>query len=296
MSLQGEGSITFWLDAPEVDWQTNSKPYKFGPMSSHGIEVTAFKNPDSTLAILISGPLSQTIIFHGPMPRVHHPDGLFVAITWRHPVVTLYVGPDNVAEFVLSETQRATLPIRISSPGDTPSLDVIGDILDNLSHVFNTVSGFLDAKDPKVCVTTITDGLDLSKFSVASSTTGSWQALLNGTKSVFDFVRQRFGDFLSVCSGFGVRLAQAHVALIEADARIRHEKANQERITTIARASEIAREIGNHLASYRQDMSEADKEQLLNEHFYKPMQQLASTIVTNELEIEFRDPSSNRRA
>ncbi|QDV11234.1 hypothetical protein CA51_10950 [Rosistilla oblonga] len=296
MSLQGEGSITFWLDHPDADWQTNTRPYKFGPMSSHGIEVTAFKNPDFTVAILISGPLSQTIMFHGPMPKVLRPDGVFVAITWRHPVVTLYVGPDKVDEFVLSETHRATLPICITSPTDTPSLDVVGDVLDNFSHVFNTVSGFLDATDPQVCITTITDGLDLSKFSVASSSTGSWQAFLNGTKSVFDFVRHRFGDFLAVCSGYGDRLAQAHVALKEADARIQHEKANQEKLATIAKANEIAREIGSHLTSHRQDISEEDKERLLNEHFYKPMQQLASTIVTNELRIEFQNSSDDRVA
>ena len=296
MSLQGEGSITFWLDHPETDWQTNTKPYQFGPMSSHGIEVTSFKNPDSTLAILISGPLSQTIMFHGPMPKILRSDGVFVAITWRHPVVTLYVGPEKVDELVLSETQRATLPVRITSPNDTPSRDVVYDVLDNLSHVFNTVSGFLDATDPQVCITTITDGLDLSKFSVASSSTGSWQAILNGTKPVFDFVSQRFGDFLAVCSGYGDRLAQAHVALKEAAARIQHEKANQEKLATIAKANEIAREIASHLASHRQDITEADKEHLLNEHFYKPMQQLASTIVTNELKIELRNSSGDRLA
>ena len=296
MSLQGEGSITFWLNHPDADWQTNAKPYKFGPISSHGIEVTAFKNPDLTLAILISGPLSQTIMFRGPMPKVLRPDGVFVAITWRHPVVTLYVGPDKVDEFVLSDTHPATLPIRITSPTDTPSLDVVGEVLDSFSHVFNTVSGFLDATDPQVCITTITDGLDLSKFSVASSSTGSWQALLNGTKSVFDFVRHRFGDFLAVCSGYADRLAQAHVALKEADARIQHERANQERLATIAKANEIACEIGSHLASHRQDISEDDKERLLSEHFYKPMQELASTIVTNELRIEFRNSTGDTLA
>jgi hypothetical protein len=296
MSFQGEGSITCWLDHPEMDWQTNTKLYKFGPLSRYGIELTAFKYPDSTLAILISGPLLQTIIFHGPMPKVLHPDGVFVAITWRHPVVTLYVGEDKVDEFVLSETQRATLPIRITSPSDTPSLGVVGEVLDNFSHVFNTVSGFLEATDPQICITTITDGLDQSKFTVASSTTGSWQALLNGTKSVFDFVRNRFGDFLAVCSGYGDRLAKAYVALKEADARIQHEKANQEKLATIAKATEIARELGSRLASYRQDISEADKEQLLNEHFHKPMQQLASIIVTNELKIEFRHSSDDRVA
>jgi hypothetical protein len=294
MSLQGEGSITFWLYHPETDWQTNTKPYKFGPMSSHGIEVTAIKNPDFTLAILISGPLSKTIVFHGPMPKLLLPDGVFVAITWSYPVVTLYVGPEKVGEIVLLETQRATLPIRIKSPNDTPTLDVVENVLENLNHVFNTVSGFLDASDAQICITTITNGLDLSKFSVASSSKGSWQAILNGTKSVFDFVRQRFGDFLAVCSGYSDRLAQAHVALKEADARIQHEKANQEKLETIAKAFKISREIASHLASQRQDITEADKGQLIDEHFYKPMQQLASIIVTNELQVELRNGTGDR--
>lgn len=285
MSLEQQGTVTFWLLHPHLDWQTNNQGYKFGPFSAHGISWVVFKNPDRSLQVVISGPLSRTSTFNTSVPAIPDKKGLFVAITWHFPVVTLYLSGKPVAEIEAPTVIRATLPITISTPYPTPPLDKVGEVLEFLGIVFNTVSGFLDAPDAASLRAVLVDGLDRSKFGIQQSTTGSFKAVISGTKTVFDFVRDKFTLFLAVFAGKAERLAEAHVSLKEAEAAIQQEKASQERLETMQKAMQIAKEIGRHLTETRTDIDPAEKEKLLQTHFLRPMEQVAKIMTENQMTL-----------
>ena len=51
-------------------------------------------------------------------------------------------------------------------------------------------------------------------------------------------------DFLAICSGFGVRLVESHVAKHEANTQLVQEQVKQEKIAAQKEALEFAKEIG----------------------------------------------------
>lgn len=92
--IQNEGSITFTLTpGPNMpsDWPTDSGQYRFPPFSSHGITLQCTKNEDRTLQAEVQGPLGQPFVFREPLPPETDPQRLPIAITWKHPEVTLYL-------------------------------------------------------------------------------------------------------------------------------------------------------------------------------------------------------------
>ncbi|MCP4245963.1 MAG: hypothetical protein GY778_02840 [bacterium] len=285
MSLEQKGTVAFWLQHPHMDWQTNNQGYKFGPFSDHGISYVVFKHPDRSLQVVISGPLSRTSTFHTRVPDIVVPQGLHVAITWRFPTVTLYLKGQPVAEIEAPTVVQATLPITISTPHRTPPLDQVGELLESLGVVFNTVSAFLDTPDPASLRAVLEDGLDRSKFGIQESTTGSFKAIISGTKKVFDYVRDKFTLFLAVFTGKAARLAEAHVSVKEAEAAIQQEKANQEKLETMQKAMQVAREFGQHLAETRADMDPAEKEALLRAHFLPSMEQFSKIMTENQMTL-----------
>ena len=285
MSLEQEGSLTFWLQHQHTDWQTNSQDYKFGPFNAHGLSWVAFKHPDRSFQVVISGALSRPSTFNTRVPDIADPQGLFVVITWRFPTVTLYLNGQPVAEIEAPTVVQASLPITISTPHRTPPLDQVGELLESLGIVFNTVSGFLDAPDAASLRAVLEDGLDRSKFGIQESTTGSFKAIISGTKSVFDFVRDKFTLFLAVFTGKAERLAEAHVSKKEAETAIQQEKANQEKLETIQKAVNIAKDIGQHLSETRTDIDPAEKAALLQAHFLQPMEHVAKIMTENEMTL-----------
>lgn len=235
--------------------------------------------------MVISGPLSRTSTFNTRIPDIVDPKGLFVAITWRFSIVTLYLTGKPVAEIEVPTIVHATLPITISSPEQTPPLDKVGELLEILGIVFNTISGFLEAPDSASLKAVLEDGLDRSKFGIQESTTGSFKALISGTKKVFDFVGDKFTLFLTVFTGKAERLAEAYVSVKEAEAAIQQEKANQEKLETIQKAINVAKQIGQQLSETRTDIDPNDKEALLQKHFLQPMQQLARIMIENQMTL-----------
>ena len=95
------------------------------------------------------------------------PHGLFVAITWHFPSVTLYLNGQPAAKIEAPAVVKATWPITISTPHQTPPLDQVGDVLESLGIIFNTISGFLDTSDAASLQAVLESGLDSSKFFVS---------------------------------------------------------------------------------------------------------------------------------
>ena len=102
MSIQNEGSITFWLRHEHEDWTTNSASYHFGAVRHPGITVEAIKHSNRTVELEFSGPSGQRYHFRHPVPQCDA-RGLFVAITWKFPEINLYLNGKLVETASLSE-------------------------------------------------------------------------------------------------------------------------------------------------------------------------------------------------
>lgn len=88
--IQNEGSITFWAKHDHSDWATNSHNYKWGPITHQGISAIAKKESNAAIEVSIDGPFGDSFCFRRQMPPCG-PQGLFVAITWKDGLVSLYL-------------------------------------------------------------------------------------------------------------------------------------------------------------------------------------------------------------
>ena len=84
MSVQKEGTITFWLRHEDEDWPINSNGYRFPTVTHDGISVEPVKLPDKTMEVRVYGLLGQALTFRNPIPPCDE-RGLFVVITWKAP-------------------------------------------------------------------------------------------------------------------------------------------------------------------------------------------------------------------
>lgn len=104
MSLQDEGTVSFWIRHEHSDWATNDKRYVFGPIASDvGIAFHVVKHPNKTLEISLSGPLGAMQAFMGPMPEAG-PKGVYVVMTWKDKETKLYLNGEPVHSGKLPES------------------------------------------------------------------------------------------------------------------------------------------------------------------------------------------------
>jgi len=95
MTMEREGSITFWLRHQNVDWYKDENSYNFGPFAGAGISVHIVKHPTRKLTLDISGPFGKTHSFNVQVPECS-PKGLFVAITWKDNSLRLYLNGKEI--------------------------------------------------------------------------------------------------------------------------------------------------------------------------------------------------------
>jgi len=95
MTIEKEGTITFWLRHHNMEWYKDENGYNFGPFTGAGVTVHAVKHPTRELALDISGPLGKTHDFSVQVPECT-PRGLFVAITWKDECLRLYLNGKEV--------------------------------------------------------------------------------------------------------------------------------------------------------------------------------------------------------
>ena len=94
--LNGCGSITFWLQHPNVGWTTDGHRYTFPPFHGPvGITVNAIKEPDATVTLQVAGPYARQFTFRQPIPPCR-PKGLFVVVTWDNGEITLHLNAKQV--------------------------------------------------------------------------------------------------------------------------------------------------------------------------------------------------------
>lgn len=95
MSVENEGSMTFWLSHEHDDWHSNSNGYNFNSFSGNGLTVTVVKQPDCRLDLAVKGPMGQTFSFRVPVPECPE-NRLFVCLTWKHPEFNLYLNSQHI--------------------------------------------------------------------------------------------------------------------------------------------------------------------------------------------------------
>ena len=94
-----EGIATFWLQADDADWGTDSNTYPFPPRTPvEGVSIECTKHPNRTLEIFINGLLDGELTYTGPVPRPE-PKGVFLAVTWDMREVVLYLNDRRVRTF-----------------------------------------------------------------------------------------------------------------------------------------------------------------------------------------------------
>lgn len=289
MSLENVGAIEFSLRHPHPAWQSNAYRYKFGPFHDHGIYVAAVKSPDRTLEVVVSGPFSKTTVFKKQLPDIIQHDHVHVVISWESKVLTFYLNGSEAGKSEVQALQSTVFPITISSGDAIVPIDKAASLFQNLGHVFNTISAFLDAPDPTALRSILEFGLDLAKFGTADVESGSLKAKLTGVKKVLDYFRQHFGSFLAVFTARADRLAEAHVAQKEAETKISEEHAKQEKLQTLEQALKIVFQIGQHLADGRSDLDPDEKQELLQPHLLNPMEQIANILIDNRMTLTIDD-------
>ncbi len=93
--ISEQGTVAFWAQHEQKDWPTNNSGYNFGPYLLESITVMVKKHPDLSLEVGITGPFNQVFNLKGSIPKVE-PKGVHIMVTWKRPVVTLYVGGAKV--------------------------------------------------------------------------------------------------------------------------------------------------------------------------------------------------------
>jgi len=82
MTLENEGTVSFWIKHQNPDWATNDSGYNFGPFAGMGIDVFAAKHPDKTLEVRVALSSKTVCAYSGPMPQASA-KGVMVAVTWK---------------------------------------------------------------------------------------------------------------------------------------------------------------------------------------------------------------------
>lgn len=95
MNIRETGSISFWASHEHADWATNGNGYNFGPFTVESISVRAKKHPSGSITFDVDGPLGQVFEIEAAMPACG-PKGLYVAITWKHDTLNLYLNGELV--------------------------------------------------------------------------------------------------------------------------------------------------------------------------------------------------------
>ncbi len=90
ISTQKTGSITFTLGHSHDNWLTNNSSYIFKPISTEGIFVQSFKDPDGTFRISINGPLGHSLTIRHDISKFSTPK-LNIALTWENKSIKLYL-------------------------------------------------------------------------------------------------------------------------------------------------------------------------------------------------------------
>jgi hypothetical protein len=92
VGVRKEGSVAFWVNAPNGGWANDENQYNFGPtIRAEGIDMAVFKTPDRRISLTIGGPLGRTFRFNHPIPPITSPRGLHIAVTWMTTAIILYL-------------------------------------------------------------------------------------------------------------------------------------------------------------------------------------------------------------
>jgi|SRR5687768_6523760 len=94
--LSREGSITCWLSHSSPGWLADGLTHLFPDVEHHGIRASFRKEHNGPIRVVLYGALGQVVHLEGRAPHltsVPNSDerGIFVAVTWKFPVVTLYL-------------------------------------------------------------------------------------------------------------------------------------------------------------------------------------------------------------
>jgi hypothetical protein len=90
MNIINEGTISFWIHHEHTDWSMNSNGYNFGSVRQGEITASVVKHPNKIIDVTIDGPFGKQFTFTRPVPEANE-RGVFVAVTWKNPEVTLYL-------------------------------------------------------------------------------------------------------------------------------------------------------------------------------------------------------------
>jgi hypothetical protein len=88
--IQMEGTFSCRISAPDADWPSNSREYRFPPVTGEGILVQVVKDTKRTLHVCVNGPLGQSIVFREDTSTLVTPK-LHIALTWKDSTLELYL-------------------------------------------------------------------------------------------------------------------------------------------------------------------------------------------------------------
>src|SRR5258705_11885363 len=95
-----EGTREILLNHRDGDWSTNGHVYRFAPIVSHEVKVSAEKHPNGTIVVDASGPFGRRFKFRFPMPACDS-HGLHLVIAWEHQEIKFYLNAELVRAFTL---------------------------------------------------------------------------------------------------------------------------------------------------------------------------------------------------
>lgn len=295
MSLKDEGSVTFWARHPDQSWLRNDSGYDFGTLVFDDIKVHTVKHPDHTIDVVVSGPSSRTFRLSAKaILSNEHPD-LFVALTWTHQQVLLYLQGVQVAGQSLIPIDLSRLEITLDD--GTPHIpnELVEQTFAYLFEVFNTISAFTEGYDAQITREVLQSGLDKSKFQIVSTREGSFVAIWNGAKTAFVFVKNNLAKIFITLYQKGDRLTdvmiqqkQAEADEKTAQADIAREKANQEKITTFEKYVDLCRKSGIQLIAHS-PLPPDETRQVIDEKFTKPLEQLGQLLLANRTSLSITD-------
>ena len=290
MSLKDEGTVLYVLTTKDPDWLRNDKGYNLGNSAfpEHGINLLNIKHPDRTLEIVFSGPLHRVSIFRLPLPD-NRPDanGIIVGIIWQKDLIKVYFNDQLMVSTLVPTPEFCSARLIVSGASSLVPLNAVGLLLYQISELLSIGEATSSGLDPITLDRVIKYDLEASKFQLLSSKQGSFDAIIQATKGAMSFLKENISNLNAIAKGYTDRLAEAHVASREAEARklqaeaqFEVQRALQAQLSTLKQAAEL-----KDYLNYNQGLS-ANANQMLDAQYSNAIVSITNTLINNRLAIE----------
>lgn len=288
------GHVKFWLHHGNPNWILDDRVYSFSPISENGISVAASKVPNRKIQLVISGPYHQSFSFVGPIPLSDVP-AVMVVFTWERENIKLYLNAEVAAEMQVSLIDKSKVVLLLESPGESVSLQDVGEVLIHFGNLLSGVSAFINSKDNLSILTSIEDMLDKNKFEIVSAERGSFRAILSGSKIVFDFLKKHLHTLLILIHGHTKEYADALLEEKKAIASIATSNARKSDLEVLRVANEVCIEISRGLEIYGHNLPPEVREKLISSAISKPLESLSKSLIKNHLIMSLKDHSADKK-